>query len=95
MDCPQCGLVNSPEAQRCDCGYDFVSKSVQASYSTHAVRESWGRRRRPWLLGLGASALAGLDRGLGKPEEFRQLLTRRSEGVGAAHTPSLTRSRDG
>ncbi len=23
MDCPQCGLVNPPEALRCDCGYDF------------------------------------------------------------------------
>jgi hypothetical protein len=27
MDCPQCGLINPNTAQRCDCGYDFESKS--------------------------------------------------------------------
>ena|ERR671918_593340 len=27
MDCPACGLVNPPTAQRCDCGYDFVDRS--------------------------------------------------------------------
>ncbi|MBN9121990.1 MAG: hypothetical protein J0I06_23085 [Planctomycetes bacterium] len=31
-DCPKCGLVNPPSAQRCDCGYDFISRSVEASY---------------------------------------------------------------
>lgn len=31
-DCPTCGLINPPEAQRCDCGYDFVSRTVEASY---------------------------------------------------------------
>jgi hypothetical protein len=31
-DCPRCGLLNPPEAQRCDCGYDFASRSVQQSY---------------------------------------------------------------
>jgi uncharacterized membrane protein YhaH (DUF805 family) len=24
--CPQCGLINPPTAQRCDCGYDFVKR---------------------------------------------------------------------
>jgi hypothetical protein len=24
MDCPRCGRLNPPEAQRCDCGYDFL-----------------------------------------------------------------------
>ena len=23
QECPRCGLVSPPEAQRCDCGYDF------------------------------------------------------------------------
>jgi len=23
MDCPTCGIINPPEAVRCDCGYDF------------------------------------------------------------------------
>jgi hypothetical protein len=26
MDCPTCGLINPPTAQRCDCGYDFVQR---------------------------------------------------------------------
>ena len=32
MNCPRCGLINPGTAQRCDCGYDFLSKSVQESY---------------------------------------------------------------
>ncbi|OAI48080.1 hypothetical protein AYO44_01370 [Planctomycetaceae bacterium SCGC AG-212-F19] len=31
-DCPRCGLLNPPEAQRCDCGYDFASRTLQQSY---------------------------------------------------------------
>ena len=31
-DCPKCGLVNPPEAQRCDCGWDFVSRRQEQSY---------------------------------------------------------------
>jgi hypothetical protein len=32
MDCPKCRLVNPDEAQRCDCGYDFVAKEMRESY---------------------------------------------------------------
>ena len=32
MDCPNCRLINPPSALRCDCGFDFRSKSVEASY---------------------------------------------------------------
>jgi hypothetical protein len=31
-DCPKCGLVNPPTAQRCDCGWDFVSRQQEQSY---------------------------------------------------------------
>jgi hypothetical protein len=27
-DCPKCGLVNPPESQVCDCGYDAVARQV-------------------------------------------------------------------
>ena len=32
MRCPKCGLFNPESAQRCDCGYDFVSKTMKESY---------------------------------------------------------------
>ncbi len=34
QDCPVCGLVNPPDAQQCDCGYDFSSRNVQRSNLT-------------------------------------------------------------
>jgi hypothetical protein len=30
--CPKCRLINPPEAQRCDCGWDFVSRRHERSY---------------------------------------------------------------
>ena len=33
MDCPRCGLINPNTALRCDCGYDFDSKTVEKSYA--------------------------------------------------------------
>jgi hypothetical protein len=31
-NCPRCGLTNPSTAQRCDCGFDFLSKSVEKPY---------------------------------------------------------------
>jgi hypothetical protein len=32
VNCPNCRLVNPPAAERCDCGYDFATKSLKSSY---------------------------------------------------------------
>jgi hypothetical protein len=39
-DCPKCGLVNPPEALRCDCGYDFATRQMQGSYLDSKSRSS-------------------------------------------------------
>lgn len=40
--CPHCGLFSPPEAARCDCGYDFASKTVKSSYVLAHVVEKHG-----------------------------------------------------
>lgn len=37
-DCPKCNLVNPDTAERCDCGYDFPTGTLQASYTTYKDR---------------------------------------------------------
>ena len=37
MKCPHCGLFNPPEAERCDCGWDFTARTMQASYLVPAA----------------------------------------------------------
>jgi uncharacterized RDD family membrane protein YckC len=39
MKCPRCGLINDDDAVRCDCGYDFASRTVKKSYLTAKDRE--------------------------------------------------------
>lgn len=34
MKCPKCGLINPDSAQKCDCGYNFQSRSMQEPYLT-------------------------------------------------------------
>ncbi len=36
MKCPYCGLINPDNALRCDCGYDFETRTVEPSYLTPA-----------------------------------------------------------
>jgi hypothetical protein len=46
MTCPQCDLLNPDTAQRCDCGYDFVSKDMRESYlSPQSTARASGRTR--------------------------------------------------
>jgi hypothetical protein len=37
MECPRCRLFNPPEAQRCDCGYDFAKGTVERAYFRQAL----------------------------------------------------------
>jgi hypothetical protein len=32
MKCPNCGLINPATVQRCDCGFDFVSRAIKTSF---------------------------------------------------------------
>ena len=41
--CPTCGLLSPGEAVRCDCGYNFVTKTVRSSYlAADTVRKHGG-----------------------------------------------------
>jgi hypothetical protein len=47
MQCPACKLENPPEALRCDCGYDFGSGQMRASYAGPNV--AGGAAGQTWL----------------------------------------------
>jgi hypothetical protein len=49
-DCPKCGLVNAPSAQRCDCGWDFVSRRKEQSYLEP-------KHRVPLAVGIGGGTI--------------------------------------
>jgi len=40
MECPRCGLINPESTQRCDCGYDFISSTVEKSYFEQKLPKS-------------------------------------------------------
>lgn len=44
--CPKCRLINPPEAERCDCGWDFVSDRQERSYLP--------KKTAPAAVGVGA-----------------------------------------
>ncbi|HEX2662041.1 MAG TPA: hypothetical protein VHM93_04340 [Candidatus Acidoferrum sp.] len=52
MNCPGCGLINPGTAQRCDCGYDFINKSIQESYLTSTPNSA------PAKIAIGAQVVA-------------------------------------
>ena len=39
MECPNCGLINPDNAQRCDCGYDFEVGYIKKSYIYETANE--------------------------------------------------------
>src|SRR5262245_9303921 len=45
MRCSKCGLENPPSAMRCDCGYDFESGQMRASYLSAEAMKKWRANR--------------------------------------------------
>lgn len=56
-DCPKCGLTNPVNAQRCDCGFDFLSKKVEASYLSEQELTDIQRRTKSDVLGYVAKGV--------------------------------------
>jgi hypothetical protein len=52
MNCPRCRLINPETGQRCDCGYDFISKSLKESYLASTPNSSASK------IAIGAQAVA-------------------------------------
>jgi hypothetical protein len=38
VQCPNCQLLNPPEALRCDCGYNFANRTIEQSYAVERQR---------------------------------------------------------
>ena len=52
--CPKCGLLSADEAARCDCGYDFLTKTVRSSYlAADTVRKHGGAEQFAEEMGRG------------------------------------------
>lgn len=60
--CPRCQLISPPIAARCDCGYDFETKTVKASYLSPGAFERAELRRtgNRYMLAGGAIGFLGL-----------------------------------
>jgi hypothetical protein len=54
--CPQCRLVNPPDAQRCDCGWDFMSQRQEKSFLEPKRQTSQVRN----VVGVGAGIVAAI-----------------------------------
>ena len=78
--CPNCRLVNPPEASTCDCGYDFAARTMGSSFlRTRPYRNQVSKGERPSLkkaayLVLSALALVLVSVIPGISESFGPLL---------------------
>ena len=50
ITCPHCSLANPDGAQRCDCGFDFVSSRIKESYLS--VGDKFIRPKTPKWVGF-------------------------------------------
>jgi|SRR5437899_681116 len=60
MKCQHCGLLNPDGAVRCDCGYDFVSRTLKDSYLPVVNQAKPNRRQsaRQYAISCGIATLA-------------------------------------
>jgi hypothetical protein len=56
--CPRCGLTNPASAQRCDCGFNFVSGAVHHSDLSH--KKGADLAQRAFVLALCSLFLMGI-----------------------------------
>ncbi len=61
MKCPKCGLINPESAIRCDCGYDFESKSIKSSYLSTKEQQQIKEAQKGDLY---AAAKIGINKGV-------------------------------
>jgi hypothetical protein len=68
MDCPHCKLVNPPTARRCDCGYDFQTRTIQQYIAERRkeIQTAWfclfallGFCLLPWFYLFGLTGMMG------------------------------------
>ena len=71
QNCPNCGLINPENALRCDCGYDFASKTMQESYLSPEEQQKIKDQRDHELLALGRK---GVKKGVTCPHFMYQPL---------------------
>lgn len=58
MECPNCGLLNPPTSERCDCGFDFASGTMKESLlSPEELRKA---SANPYPMPFGVSVLGVL-----------------------------------
>jgi hypothetical protein len=52
MKCPNCRLISPPQAERCDCGFDFSSGKIEESYLSDKDRQLRAKPKIwPWFIG--------------------------------------------
>jgi hypothetical protein len=80
MDCPRCKLTNPNTAQRCDCGYDFETKTIEKPYSTAKKENRLVSFKTLGMLGIFLTAAIVTDWLASKifriPSEAVELLTK-------------------
>lgn len=50
MKCQNCGLENPPTAQRCDCGFDFLSNKIESSYLKVDAKTASTKNLWPYII---------------------------------------------